>query len=172
MVRRTKTEEDRDINSHIGGRLAVFRRERGWSLQVLADRLQISNTHLNSLETGKYAFSAALLARIAAVFGEPVTAFMGAGPPVPGPEEQWRRLYEALPSRDRVVMLDLAQRLADWWDTSRQHHEAQHTSKACLVSLEGIDGVSLHRVGEAVVRKLRPRMRVEECRYDCVFRPS
>ncbi|QDP20531.1 helix-turn-helix transcriptional regulator [Sphingomonas xanthus] len=50
-------------------RLKILRAERGWSQQVLAERLQVSRQSINAIETGKYDPSLPLAFRIAELFG-------------------------------------------------------------------------------------------------------
>ena len=50
-------------------RLRTLRRERGWSQQALAERLEVSRQSVNAVETGKYDPSLPLAFRIAELFG-------------------------------------------------------------------------------------------------------
>ena len=49
-------------------RLKLLRAERGWSQQVLADRLEVSRQSVNAIETGRYDPSLPLAFKIAEVF--------------------------------------------------------------------------------------------------------
>ena len=50
-------------------RLRILRRERAWSQQELAERLEVSRQSVNAIETGKYDPSLPLAFRIAELFG-------------------------------------------------------------------------------------------------------
>jgi len=56
----------------VKNRLRVFRAERQWSQQDLADRLNVSRQTVNSIETGRYDPSLPLAFRIARVFEQPI----------------------------------------------------------------------------------------------------
>jgi putative transcriptional regulator len=53
-------------------RLRVLRRQRSWSQQDLADRLEVSRQSVNAIETGKYDPSLPLAFRIAELFDLPI----------------------------------------------------------------------------------------------------
>jgi putative transcriptional regulator len=53
-------------------RLKVFRAERDWSQQDLADALHVSRQSVNAIETGKYDPSLPLAFRIADVFDKAI----------------------------------------------------------------------------------------------------
>ena len=50
-------------------RLRNLRSQRGWSQQLLAERLEVSRQSVNAIETGKYDPSLPLAFRIAELFG-------------------------------------------------------------------------------------------------------
>jgi putative transcriptional regulator len=56
----------------VKNRLRVFRAERQWSQQDLADRLNVSRQTVNSIETGRYDPSLPLAFRIARIFEQPI----------------------------------------------------------------------------------------------------
>jgi len=53
-------------------RLRVLRRQRSWSQQDLAERLEVSRQSVNAIETGKYDPSLPLAFRIAELFELPI----------------------------------------------------------------------------------------------------
>jgi putative transcriptional regulator len=53
-------------------RLRPLRRQRGWSQQDLAERLEVSRQSVNAIETGKYDPSLPLAFRIAELFELPI----------------------------------------------------------------------------------------------------
>jgi len=53
-------------------RVRVLRRQRGWSQQDLAERLEVSRQSVNAIETGKYDPSLPLAFRIAELFEAPI----------------------------------------------------------------------------------------------------
>lgn len=56
----------------MNNRLKVFRAERDWSQQDLAERLAVSRQSVNAIETGKYDPSLPLAFRIAELFDLPI----------------------------------------------------------------------------------------------------
>jgi putative transcriptional regulator len=54
----------------MNNRLRALRGERGWSQQVLAEKLEVSRQSVNAIETGKYDPSLPLAFRIAKLFGK------------------------------------------------------------------------------------------------------
>ncbi len=155
MSRTRKTLEDNAVNQRIGDRLAKLRGERGWSLRHLSDRLGLSVAYLNALESGKHAFSATLLLKLSGLLEEPVGALIGSEPPRDDLHREWSMVFDTLQRRDRLVVLDLARKLASWSETFKlqtTRRTRQHRGR--LVSLEGIDGVLLRRVAEEIVVRL------------------
>ena len=53
-------------------RLRALRRERSWSQQTLAVRLEVSRQSVNAIETGRYDPSLPLAFRIAELFALPI----------------------------------------------------------------------------------------------------
>ncbi|MCX4241892.1 helix-turn-helix domain-containing protein [Paraliomyxa miuraensis] len=157
MARARKTAEDDVLNAQIGARMASLRAERGWSLRQLADRVGLSLTHVNALESGKHMFSASLLLKLSSLFEEPVTALLGTEAPPDELAREWRMFFDALPRRDRLVLLDLARNLTNWSETFVLQTTRRHRRHGgLLLSLEGIDGVLLEQLADAVVERLPP----------------
>jgi thymidylate kinase/DNA-binding XRE family transcriptional regulator len=167
MGRAKKTDTDDAVNTAIGARLAGLRRDRKLQLDHVADRLGISVAHLNALEAGRYSFSAAMVLKLAAVFGVAPGALLGPDPPDDLPTQEWKRLFDALARRDRVVLLDLARRLASWSDTfALQTARRTPREQGRLISLEGIDGALLYELGQRLAERMRPHADVVHCWYD------
>jgi len=167
MGRTRKTDtEDRD-NRDIGDRLARLRAERGISQTHLADDLGISVAQLNSLEAGRYSFSASMILRLARRLCVPVTSLLGADSAIDDLATEWSSLFNALPPRDRVLLNDLGRRLASWPRTMAQKYEQRPTpGQGRLISLEGIDGVLLGQLGERLAAQMLPRGAAVYCTYD------
>ncbi len=161
MARTRKTDEDRELNAFIGSRVQAFRVDGGLNLEELGGRLGISAPHLKSLESGRYSFSAALLCRLSAALGRPVDAFLplddsrGAPGAVDAHRTTWEHLYDALTVRDRAAVLQLGQALAGQGGLSLlQTWKRLATRSGQLVALEGVDGVILDHLADAVARRL------------------
>jgi transcriptional regulator with XRE-family HTH domain len=58
-----------DLDTRLAARLASLRAERGWSLDVLAERSGISRTTLSRLEHGETSPTASLLGRLCTAYG-------------------------------------------------------------------------------------------------------
>lgn len=167
MARTRKTAEEDSLNAQIGARLAGLRAARGWSLRQLADRVGLSLTHVNALESGKHMFSASLLLKLSGIFEEPVTALLGSEAPPDELSREWRMFFDALPRRDRLVLLDLARNLTNWSETFvLQTTRRQRRHGGLLVSLEGIDGVLLEQLARATVTALPGAASGELVSYD------
>jgi len=67
---------DRDIERRIAARLATLRAERGWSLDALAERTEISRATLSRLERGELSPTASMLGRLCTVFGWTLSRLM------------------------------------------------------------------------------------------------
>ncbi|HET8840805.1 MAG TPA: helix-turn-helix transcriptional regulator [Ktedonobacteraceae bacterium] len=63
---------EREQPARIGNRLAVLRREQGWSRQEIADMLSIHPATLAELENGSYLPSLPLVLRLSELFQLPV----------------------------------------------------------------------------------------------------
>lgn len=61
-------------------KLKVLRAERGWSQEVLAQKLDVSRQTVNAIERGKYDPSLPLAFKIAAVFEQPIEAIFEPDP--------------------------------------------------------------------------------------------
>lgn len=154
MSRPRKTFEDDAVNAQIGARVAGHRIARGWSLRHVSERMGLSIAHLNALEAGKHTFSAALLLKLSGLFGEPMGALIGSEPPRDDLSSEWSTLFDALPRRDRVVVLDLARKLANWSETfvlRTTRRPRRHAGG--FISLEGIDGVLLKKLALEIISR-------------------
>lgn len=154
MQRGRKTEEDKELNTYIGSKVKAFRAEQGWNLQELAGKLDISTPHLNSLENGRYSFSANLLCKFAAVFSRPLDAFVPRIPRAGAAElrEQWVQMFDGLCARERVAIMELGDSLTGTSTESLlQCWKRLSARSGCLVSLEGIDGVVLNELSDRLV---------------------
>ena len=58
----------------MNNRLKDLRGDRGWSQQLLADRLDVSRQSVNAIETGRYDPSLPLAFKIAELFDLPIEA--------------------------------------------------------------------------------------------------
>ncbi len=157
MSRTRKTDEDRELNAFIGGRVQAFRLDARLNLESLAQKLGISAPHLKSLESGRYSFSASLMCKLAAALGRKVEAFLPRGPqrPIDPGRREWETLYEMLTSRDRTAVLQLGRTLSGNTGLSLlQTWKRLAVRTGCLVSLEGIDGVVLNALGEALMARI------------------
>lgn len=72
----TAKAEHPDIETRIAQRLARLRAERGWSLEVLAERAGISRPTLSRLERGELSPTAAMLGRLCSVYGWTLSRLM------------------------------------------------------------------------------------------------
>lgn len=68
--------EDEQVHS----RVAMFRAERGWTRQQLADALGVHYQTVGYIERGEYAPSLAVALRLARLFGVPVEAIFDLDP--------------------------------------------------------------------------------------------
>ncbi|MEU8135928.1 helix-turn-helix domain-containing protein [Streptodolium elevatio] len=84
--------DDRAIVEAVAARVRALRKERGWSLDVLSTRAQVSKGVLVSLENGRSNPNLATLVRLCDAFGEPLTTLLSAPEPLllqaAAPEEQ------------------------------------------------------------------------------------
>jgi transcriptional regulator with XRE-family HTH domain len=65
-----------DIERRIAQRLARLRAERGWSLEMLAERTGISRATLSRLERSELSPTAAMLGKLCSVYGWTLSRFM------------------------------------------------------------------------------------------------
>jgi putative transcriptional regulator len=56
----------------MNNRLRDLRAERGWSQEVLAEKLEVSRQSVNAIETGRYDPSLPLAFKIARLFGRTI----------------------------------------------------------------------------------------------------
>jgi putative transcriptional regulator len=56
----------------MNNRLKALRAERGWSQQLLADKLDVSRQSVNAIETARYDPSLPLAFKISRVFGKTI----------------------------------------------------------------------------------------------------
>lgn len=150
MPRTKKTEDVHKIDKFVGARVEAFRNQHEWTLADLAQRLDVSVSHLKALEAGRYSFSAAMLVQLGETFKRPVHAFL---PETQRPESlagEWEELRSALLPRDLRVLIEMGRKLVDW--NPRREDAMKECTK--VISLEGIDGTILKEVADKVVAKL------------------
>ncbi|WP_432825101.1 helix-turn-helix domain-containing protein [Dactylosporangium sp. CA-092794] len=84
------------LEARLAGRLAQLRLERGWSLEELAQRAGVSRSTLSRLERGEISPTAALLGRLCAAHGRPMSRLLAEVEPEPpqlvpaGRQPVWR----------------------------------------------------------------------------------
>lgn len=71
------------IDARLAARLAELRLERGWSLEELAQRAGVSRSTLSRLERGEISPTAALLGRLCAAHGRPMSRLLAEVEPEP-----------------------------------------------------------------------------------------
>lgn len=156
MGRARKTEIEDSVNAEIGARVVVCREERGMSQSDLAESLHVSVAHMNALEAGRYTWSAVTIQQLTRIFGVSAATLLGADPPEDDLLREWRGLYQMLPERDRLMLVDLANKLANWSQTfTMRTKRKRQRATGCLVSLEGIHGALIREIGEALAHELR-----------------
>lgn len=166
MVRRRKSADDERTNQRIGDTLLRLRKERGWTLQYVASSLGLSVPHVSALETGQYTFSAALVEKLARLFRRPLSTFLQADAHPDTLSAEWRHVYDLLPERDRLVLLDVARKLSNWSAArERVYEEPQPNRGGYLISIEGIDGEHLDRLGRGLLAKGGDHL-MTYCPYD------
>jgi transcriptional regulator with XRE-family HTH domain len=72
----TTTDSPPDLDRRIAARLGQLRTERGWSLEVLAERTGISRPTLSRLERNELSPTAAMLGRLCSAFGWTLSRLM------------------------------------------------------------------------------------------------
>ena len=105
---------------------------------------------MNALESGAYSFHAPLLKKLSQVFQEPIAYFVASDPRPVQAAAEWNALFERVPGRDRLMLLDLARKIVDWTGASQTHE--QEGTPAKLVALEGIDGALVRDLGVRLAR--------------------
>ena len=73
---RENTGRPETIDSRIAARLKELRAARGWSLDELAKRSEVSRATLSRLEKAEVSASAAVLGKLCAVYGLPMSRLM------------------------------------------------------------------------------------------------
>lgn len=155
MGRARKTELEDIVNAEIGARVKRCRDERNLPQTELAEALEVSPAHMNALEAGRYTWSAAMIKQLTIVFGVPASTFLGADPPENDLLREWRALYPLLSERDRLMLIDLANKLANWSQTfTMRTRRKRQRAMGCLVSLEGIHGALIQEIGESLGKKV------------------
>ncbi|GGS76445.1 DNA-binding protein [Planobispora rosea] len=85
-----------DVEARLAARLAELRAERGWPLEELARRSEISRSTLSRLERGEISPTAALLGRLCVVYGRTMSRLLAEVEPEPpqvvraGTQTVWR----------------------------------------------------------------------------------
>jgi transcriptional regulator with XRE-family HTH domain len=74
--RATPDSDPSDVERRIAQRLGALRTERGWSLDALADRTDISRATLSRLERGELSPTASMLGRLCSAFGWTLSRLM------------------------------------------------------------------------------------------------
>jgi transcriptional regulator with XRE-family HTH domain len=72
-----------DLEARLAGRLAELRTEHGWSLDELARRADVSRSTLSRLERGEISPTAALLGKLCAAYGRPMSRLLAEVEPAP-----------------------------------------------------------------------------------------
>ncbi|MGA5900918.1 helix-turn-helix domain-containing protein [Streptomyces venetus] len=81
-----RTDDDLDaVDARLGARLAELRAERGWSLGELAERSGVSRSTLSRAERAETSPTAALLNRLCAVYGRPMSQLLSEVEAEPAP---------------------------------------------------------------------------------------
>lgn len=70
--------DDKAVVEAVAARVRTLRKERGWSLDALSARAQVSKGVLVSLENGRSNPNLATLVRLCDAFGEPLTTLLSA----------------------------------------------------------------------------------------------
>ncbi|MCF2532896.1 helix-turn-helix domain-containing protein [Yinghuangia soli] len=70
--------DDKAVVEAVAARVRALRRDRGWSLDTLSARAQVSKGVLVSLENGRSNPNLATLVRLCDAFGEPLTTLLSA----------------------------------------------------------------------------------------------
>lgn len=84
--------DDRAVVEAVAARVRALRKERGWSLDTLSARAQVSKGMLVALENGRSNPNLATLVRLCDAFGEPLTTLLSTPEPlllqVTAPDDQ------------------------------------------------------------------------------------
>ena len=76
MAAIARPDDDLEIERRIARRLAQLRAERGWSLEVLAERAGISRASLSRVERAELSPTAAMLGKLCTVYGWTLSRLM------------------------------------------------------------------------------------------------
>ncbi|MCA9681275.1 MAG: hypothetical protein KC431_20365 [Myxococcales bacterium] len=136
-------------------------------LRDLASMVRLSPAHLSALEAGKHPFSAALVSRLSAIFNVPIGSLIGEEIPRGTLVEDWKALFDILPERDQIVLVDLARKLTNWAKTFNVGLSRKDRGQpGLIVALEGIDGLLIQRLAQAIVVELGDRTPSIVASYD------
>ena len=69
-------QDDLGLDARIAARLKALRSERGWSLDVLAERCGVSRATLSRLENGDVSPTATVLGKLCSAYGLPLSQLM------------------------------------------------------------------------------------------------
>jgi transcriptional regulator with XRE-family HTH domain len=75
--------DDELLDARLAGRLAELRTERGWSLEELAQRTNVSRSTLSRLERGEISPTATLLGKLCAAYGRTMSRLLAEIEPEP-----------------------------------------------------------------------------------------
>jgi len=108
---------DQDLLRLVGQRVALIRRDRGWTQEQLAEAIEIEPVSLSRLETGHRALSLSTLNLIAEALGTGLGDLLDIERDVPEPEHapdeaELLRLYRSLPNSKQDIVLRLARDLS------------------------------------------------------------
>src|SRR5689334_19381494 len=144
-TRQSAESEASDVERRIAQRLGALRTERGWSLDALAERTDISRATLSRLERGELSPTASMLGRLCSAFGWTLSRLMAevetrAPNLVPAaqqagwtdPESGYRRRAVSPPApglRGELVEVRLPAGAVVGYDTSPVPRSEEHTSE-------------------------------------------
>lgn len=95
----------------IGTRIRKFRKAKGYSQELLAEKVDISTTHMSHIETGSTKLSLPVLVDIAAVLGVTTDAllFDEATHPAPTPTEEASVIWQQCTPNEAKMLLEILQ---------------------------------------------------------------
>jgi transcriptional regulator with XRE-family HTH domain len=108
---------DQELLRLVGQRVALIRKDRGWTQEQLAEAIEIEPVSLSRLETGHRALSLTTLHTIAKALGTGLGDLLDTERDVPEPEHapdesELLRLYGQLPPQKQDIILRLARDLS------------------------------------------------------------
>lgn len=117
MVRRPQSDEDRALNSAVGGRIAELRKARGLTQVELADALGVIQAVVSTYEVGRVRPHPGMLLRLADVLDVSVDEILGRTPRKQAKSHDqrlWARfqLLAKLPERDQRAVMRMITSLA------------------------------------------------------------